>query len=127
MIKQKFNIKHYWKVIIYYDVNGDFLFPIFKDLKRIGFPTKDINEIFGKIKKNKIKGVTCSNGAKHISIIIFTKHKNIYDFINSLVHEAEHIKQAMLNTYMIEDKGEPPAYTIGYLLQRMWEVSKDII
>lgn len=44
-----------------------------------------------------------------------------------MAQEAEHIKQAMLNTYMIEDKGEPPAYTIGYLLQRMWEVSKDII
>ncbi len=35
------------------------------------------------------------------------------DYINSIVHEAEHIKQAMLKAYRVEDKGEPPAYTIG--------------
>ena len=49
------------------------------------------------------------------------------DYINSIVHEAEHVKQAMLRTYMIEDKGEPPAYTIGYLVERMCEGFEEVI
>lgn len=44
------------------------------------------------------------------------------DYINSLVHEAEHVKQTMLKEYDVEDEGENPAYTIGYLVKRMWEV-----
>ena len=38
------------------------------------------------------------------------------------MHEAVHIKQAMLKAYRVEDKGETPAYTMGYLVGRMWEV-----
>lgn len=127
MVRQQFDVDGYWKVIIYYDVGGGFFFPIFKELERIGFPVDDIREIYRQLKRGEAKAVTCSNGAFHTSIVIFNKHEDKYDYLNSLVHEAEHIKQAMLKTYMIEDKGEPPAYTIGYLVQRMWEVFRKLV
>ena len=49
------------------------------------------------------------------------------DYIDSVVHEAEHVKQAMLKAYHVEDIGEPPAYTIGYLVGRMWEAFKQFL
>lgn len=30
-------------------------------------------------------------------------------------------KQAMLEAYKVDDKGEKPAYTIGYLTSKMWK------
>lgn len=53
--------------------------------------------------------------------------QNAYEYLNSIVHEAEHVKQAMLDEYDIEDAGEYPAYTMGYLVMRMYDVFKDII
>ena len=52
-------------------------------------------------------------------------HNQSYN--NSIVHEAEHIKQAMLRTYEVEDEGEAPAYTIGYLVSQMWHVFKEMV
>ena len=75
----------------------------------------------------KAKAVTFSSPMKHISIVLFNIHKNKSDYINSIVHEAEHIKQAMLKAYQVEDRGEAPDYTIGYLVSRMWEVFKGFI
>ena len=49
------------------------------------------------------------------------------DYLNSIIHEAEHIKQAMLKAYDVDDIGEPPAYTIGYLVMKMYEVFKIFI
>jgi hypothetical protein len=49
------------------------------------------------------------------------------DYISSIVHEAEHVKQAILDTYDIEDKGEAPAYTIGYLVMQMYEVFRILV
>lgn len=57
----------------------------------------------------------------------FSRHRNAYEYLNSIVHEAEHVKQAMLDEYDIEDAGEYPAYTMGYLVMRMYDVFKDII
>lgn len=127
MVRQQIDVDGYWKVIVYYDVDFSLLFPVLRELRRIGFPVEDIREIFRQLKRDEAKAVTCSNGAYNSSVVLFGKHRDKYDYLNSLVHEAEHVKQAMLKTYMIEDEGELPAYTIGYLVMRMWEVFKNII
>lgn len=65
--------------------------------------------------KYKAKAVTISNLNLYKSVVLFNKHKSYYDYINSIIHEAEHIKQSILYVYDIDDSGEPPAYTIGHL------------
>jgi len=37
------------------------------------------------------------------------------------------IKQAMLEAYEVENSGEPPAYTIGYLVEKMWKVFSKVV
>lgn len=83
-------------------------------------------EAHAMLSSDKAKAVTISNISYHESIVLFNIHNSRYDYINSLVHEAEHIKQAMLHAYNVEDSGEAPAYTIGYLVMRMFEVFKHI-
>lgn len=119
MIKQVFNVEHYWKVIVYYNVNYS-LFNIIADtLKEIHCPNYIINEIYYYMKTHRAKAVTISTCKNKTSVLLFNKHSDYYDYINSAVHEAEHIKQALLKCYKIDDEGEAPAYTIGFLASKM--------
>lgn len=127
MIKQQFNVRHYWKVIVYYSVDYNFLSMLAHELKHIGFSWKQVVSILYELKTGNARACTCSNLEKHISIVLFNSHKSKKDYINSIVHEAEHIKQAMLKAYHVEDEGEPPAYTIGYLVEKMYEGFKRLI
>ena len=126
MIRQQFYVGHYWKVIIYYNWNDGFSSMVKDELLAIGFSDKAIRRIFYELEYNA-KAVTCSNGLYHTSIVLFNPHTSRVDYLDSIVHEAEHVKQAMLKTYRIEDDGEPPAYTIGYLVSRMYPVFKRFI
>ena len=122
MIKQVINIEHYWKVIVYYNIDYNFFDDIAFELKAIGSPVEKIDDVYYNM-THTAKAVTCSNIDKHISVVLFNKHKNKYDYINSIVHEAEHIKQHMLKAYNVDDKGEDPAYTIGYIAMRMLKIN----
>ena len=127
MIQQVFSVESYWKVIVFYSIDYN-LFDIIKhELLVAGISTKTLNKIFYMLRTGRAKAATYNNLAKHISIVLFNKHKTEKDYINSIVHEAEHIKQAMLKAYQIEDEGESPAYTIGYLISQMYRVFKDIV
>ena len=44
-----------------------------------------------------------------------------YDYVSSIVHEAEHVKQSILKAYNVPDEDEAPAYTIGFLVMKMME------
>lgn len=118
MIKQLINIDGYWEVIVYYNIDYNFFDDIVFELKAIGSPVERIDDIYYNL-KYEAKAVTCSNIRKHISIVLFNYHKSRYDYVNSIVHEAEHIKQCMLKAYDVADEGEPPAYTVGYIAMRM--------
>lgn len=118
MIKGKININGYWKVIIYFDIDYNFFYDISNELRKIGEQSLDIKRIKYNMKIQKAKAVTVTNINKKISIVAFNTHYDIFDYFNSIVHEAEHVKQAMLDAYEIEDEGEAPAYTIGYIASR---------
>ena len=127
MIKQVFNVESYWRVIVYYNVDYT-LFSIIEDeLIRIGTKNTTINRVYNKMKSGKAKAVTISVPRFHISIVLFNIHDDIYDYADSIVHEAEHIKQAMLYNYRVNDEGEPPAYTIGFLVRKMFVVFKELV
>lgn len=80
-----------------------------------------------KQKLRKVYGVTISILSKKLSIVIFNRHKSKDEYISTIVHEAEHIKQDMFKYYNVEDEGEDAAYAIGYIVKQMYSVIKDII
>lgn len=123
MVKQLINIDDYWEVIVYYNVDYNFFSVIASELKAIGTPVERIHDIYHNLRTNA-KAVTCSNHFYKTSVVIFNRHKNKLDYINSIIHEAEHIKQHMLKAYNVDDKGEPPAYTIGYIAMQMLKINK---
>ena len=118
MIKQLIDIDGYWEVIVYYNVDYNFFSDIAFELKAIGSPVEKIDNVYYNL-KYKAKAVTCSNIKEHISVVLFNYHKSRYDYINSIIHEAEHIKQHMLKAYNVADEGESSAYTVAYIAMRM--------
>lgn len=127
MIRQHFYVEHYWEVIVFYDLDFDLFDVIEDELLGIGFPLKEVDYLYYQLWYVYAKAVTCSNILYHTSIILLPPHTSPQDYLDSIVHEAEHVKQAMLDAYNVEDVGEPPAYTIGYLISRMYPVFKNLI
>lgn len=122
MVKQVIDIDGYWEVVVYYDLNYHFWNAVETELKRAGVSDDSLKVLLETMSTGEAKAVTYSNSRKRISVVLFNRHDDIEDYINSLVHEAEHVKQAMLKEYEVEDSGEDPAYTVGYIVGRMWEV-----
>lgn len=122
MIVQSFDVESYWKVVVCYNVDYSLFDVIYDELRHYGASDEQIDRIYRHMRYGSAKAVTYSNIGRHACVVLFNRHSSRGDYINSLVHEAEHIKQAMLEAYDVEDAGEPPAYTIGYLVMRMWEV-----
>lgn len=117
MIRYSFNVRKYWRVIVYHDMDYDFFSYVYNDLRDIGVSDEDIKGIYDNMRLGNGMAFTCSNG--HTSVVGFNRHTNKYELVNSIVHEAEHVKQAMLKAYDVNDIGEPPAYTVGYLVMMM--------
>lgn len=115
MIKQIIKIQDYWKVIVYYNIDYNFFDYIKNTLRQVDCENDTIKRIYDNMYHNKAKGVTISNINLHISVVLFNNHLLKYDYINSIIHECEHIKQSMLRAYNIDDVGEPPAYLVAYL------------
>ena len=127
MTKQTFDVDGYWDVIVYWNVDYNFFDDVELELKLIDFPQEAIDEVRETMLSGEAKAVTCSVNHQHTSVVIFNYHSSKADYISSIVHEAEHIKQAMLRAYDIEDRGEAPAYTIGYIVKKMYEVFRTLI
>lgn len=119
MIKRVVNLNNYWKVIAYFDINYNFSYVIVNDLRKIGCKEKLINSVLYNMFNHKAKAVTISSIKYKTSIVLFNNHENYYDYINSVVHEAEHIKQSILYAYNVEDYGEAPAYTVGAVASKL--------
>lgn len=127
MIRQIFDVESYWRVIVFYNADYDSFYEIWKSLRRAGASERIIRLIYQTMSAGRAKAVTYNSIEKHISIVLFNRHRNQTDYINSIVHEAEHIKQAMLEAYKVEDVGEPPAYTIGYLVGKMFNCFRGVL
>lgn len=127
MVRQQFSIDGYYEVIVYYDVDYNFFDGIALELRKIGFTEAAVEGIYDKMAEGDAKAVTCSKPGGHISVVLFNKHSSRTDYINSIVHEAEHVKQAVLEAYSVRDKGEAPAYTVGYIVGKMYRVFRHIL
>lgn len=123
MIRQEIDVDGYWKVVVYYDVDYDLFDVVADELLGAGLSRQELSGLYRKMSSGRAKAVTFSNEEERVSVVLLNRHQSLTDYVNSIVHEAEHVKQAMLRGYDVEDEGEEPAYTVGYLVGRMWEVA----
>ena len=121
MIRRVIHIESYWKVVVYFDVDYDLFYIVSDEMAGIGTSEGTIDEVYSNMSLGDAKGVTLSNLDKHISVVLFNEHSSYQDYLNTIVHEAEHIKQAMLKAYKVKDEGEEPAYTVGWVAMKIYK------
>lgn len=126
MIAQHIDVDGFWECVVFYDIDHALFDFIAEELYFLGASRGTIESIKRTLEEGKAKAFTYSNIDRKKSIVGFNRHDRASDYLNSIVHEAEHVKQAMLKTYRVEDSNEPPAYTVGYLVQKMYSVFKEI-
>lgn len=120
LIKQVFHIRNYWEVIVFYNLDYNLFYDIEELLLDYGASIEDIEELYYMMCYDNALVVTFSNTKLKVSIVLFNEHRTKQSYINSIVHEAEHVKQAVLRTYNVDDRGEDAAYTIGFIVGQMY-------
>jgi hypothetical protein len=99
MIRQDININGYWKIIVIYDA------PLGR---------KDV-------------GFTYTNPNKKTSIVGISSTSSQEQFINTIIHEAKHVQSHICEYYEVPEDGEQAAYLIGYIVQKMHRVFRNMI
>lgn len=99
MIRQDIDIEGYWTIIVVYNA------PL--GSKDVGFTYSDYS------KKTSIVGIASTSSQEQ--------------FLNTLVHEAKHVQSHICHYYEVPEDGEQAAYLIGYIIQRMHRVFRNLI
>ena len=99
MIRQDIDINGYWKITIAYNV--------WLGERDTGFTYTDFD------KKKSIVGISLTTSQEQ--------------FFNTLVHEAKHVQSHICMYYNVAEDSEAAAYLIGYIIQKMYKVFKDLI
>ncbi len=109
-----------WRILLVYDfdlLDYDELSAI---MDSFGLSQRNIQRSL-RILSTFNSGMTISRADLRMSVVFIGKPTSNGQFWNTVVHELKHVHDAILDYYNIELDGEPSAYTIGYLLQRVVE------
>lgn len=99
MIRQDIDINGYWKIIVAYDVE-------------LG---------------QKDGGFTYTDFKRKQSIVGIGKSTSNSQLLNTITHEAKHVQSHICKYYNIKEDGEDAAYLIGYIVQQMYQVFKNVL
>lgn len=99
MIRQDIDVNGYWTITIVYDV--------YLGQLDTGFTYTDYN------KRRSIVGISQTSSQEQ--------------FLNTIVHEAKHIQSHICSYYDVAEDSEDAAYLIGYIVQQMHKVFRDMI
>lgn len=127
MIKQYIELgDNGWRIYIYYGVSRSDADDIIDMLIKLGCPKQDIEKSLRILMLSLNTGMTFSNIEKKTSFVCIRKTNTPEQFVNTIVHEAKHIQSHVCYYYGIEEDGETAAYMIGYIVQRMYRMLKQI-
>ena len=122
-LKQQFKIRKYdWDVEIYYTVDEKQKTEIVTELKELQ-PDKGT---FEKLERNLMNaeldtGFIYSSFYKQYSIIVIHKASSIGEFVNTLVHEKNHLEMHMCEALDINPYSEEAAILSGEMAMQMLE------
>lgn len=99
MIRQDIDVEGYWKITVVYNA------PL--GSKNVGF--------------------THTNSKKRTSIVGIAATSTQEELLNTIVHEAKHVQSHICEYYDVPEDSEQAAYLIGYIVQKMHRVFRNII
>lgn len=120
MIRDYLDIDNHWGVLAYYDATpADFsrLGPI---LSEFGCPDWEIAKAWRTIHETDKAFIFNAPWAR-MSVLVVGRVTHPAQFLNSLLHEFDHLQDGILAYYHVEHGTEDAAYLQGYLGQIAYE------
>lgn len=129
MIGQKFYIDKYdWQVMVLYEVGSSDTNIIMRMLESICNDKTILANAYESVSNGKPNtGFTYSDYNKQASFMVIGKTTSIREMINTIVHEANHLKSHIATVYGIDEKGEEVCYLIGDIVKTMYEVFRKFL
>lgn len=118
MTKHYIDIVGKWAFVIAYDIREKDLGEIGDWLDALGAEKADIYKAQD-VLTGLNAGLTYSSPRQRMSIVCIGNATSEEQWWNTLVHEIEHLKNAIGNYYGVEKGSEEEAYLIGYVMQRI--------
>ena len=124
MFAQYIKLKRWdWNILVYYNVDKNNLEQIEESLISLGCSKNDIKAALTTL-QHKNAGCTFTNTDKHMSLVCIGKAVNSDQFINTAVHELDHVQSHICEYYNIDLSSETAAYLIGNMVMRMYKILK---
>lgn len=122
MRTQHIYIEEYdWTIIICYNVNITDIASIMKILKAIDCNYSYAKAIYNHIAKNRNNtGLTYSDSASHLCLVIVEHTSDDSQFLNTIVHELYHVTCKICSNYNINIDTEYGAYLIGDIVMKCY-------
>lgn len=129
MIGQRFYIDKYdWQVMVLYEVGSSDTNIVIRMLEYICSDNDIINTAYENVSNGKPNtGFTYSDYDKQLSFMVIGKTTSICETLNTIVHEANHLKSHIATVYGIDEKGEEVCYLIGNIVKTMYDVFRKFI
>ena len=126
MIVQKIFIEDYkWTIYIYcFPKTKEEIDKLVAHLNRYNCPAEDVRYIKSAIPRRKDIAFTYTAENSNTTIIGISEVSNCDELTNSIVHELNHAKIAILNKFNIDLEGEAAAYLIGELAKEAHKLIK---
>ena len=128
MIAQRFYLDKYeWSVVVLYDAGCNDVEFIQDNLSKICDDKQKIKDSTRYIERGDLNtGFIYSNLDIKISLIVIGKATSNKQFLNTIVHEANHLQSHIATVYNLDEKGEEVCHLIGEVVERMYDVFRKI-
>ena len=129
MIGNYFTLPEYdWNVKVFYDVKKYDINFCLKELSRLTTKHKHHKECYKTLYTNKKDRAYIYTSYDKLETVIFIGvPSSTGELVDTIAHEANHLKSHIATYYNIDEKGEEVSYLIGNIVQQMTETFIQLI
>ena len=120
MIRDYLDIDKHWGILAYYDVHPSDFSQLAPILREFGCPETEIEKAWRTVHLTNKAFVFPAPWAR-MSVMVVGRVTHPSQFLNSLLHEFDHLQDTILKYYGVPQGTEDAAYLQGYLGQVAYE------
>ena len=120
MTTQHLSIEGYWTVTVVYDVWPSDLQEVARLMRRVGASQKMIDEATDNL-SGWNAGYTLTSFGWQESIVFIGRAISLREFLNTVIHEVDHVQDHVAEYYDVRLGSEQAAYLQGYIGGRLLE------
>lgn len=126
MIGSYFTISKYdWKVKVFYNIKKQDIALCIKELNKLTHKKRFHKECYDTLYTNKTdRAYIYTSYIKHESVIFIGVPSSTGELMDTITHEANHLKSHIATYYDLNEKDEEVCYIIGNIIKKM---SKEFI